>query len=113
MLTEAEKKFIEYWETVRDKESKPLRQFLLGIPYGFLYAIPMAFSAWTAKFWYVRAQAEANIYLNPVLIILIILCITLFVSFFYKKHQFEMRDQEYFRLKKKQSMEEGNSNIQS
>lgn len=106
MLTESEKKFISYWESIREKEAAPLRQFVLGLPYGLLFALPIAFITWTAKYWYVRADWEANAKMNPVLLTIIILIITLFVAFFYKKHQFELRDQEYMRLKNKQRLEE-------
>lgn len=109
MLTEAEKKFIVYWESVREKEANPKRQFLLGLPYGLLFALPITFLTWSSKYWYVRAEWEANSKLNPVLIGLIVLVITLFVAIFYKKHQFELRDQEYKRLKLKQRLEENES----
>ncbi len=105
MLTESEKRFIEYWESVREKEGSIRRQILLGIPYGLLFSLPICLVIWTAKYWYVRAEWEANTRLNPVLLIVIVLAITIFAAFFYKQHQFEQRDQQYKALKYKQKKE--------
>jgi len=98
MLTEREKQFISYWEEHRLKEKKWNRQLLIGLPIGLLFTIPILLSVFSAKFWYKRADMVANT-INPSILVIAILIIAVFIAVFYKRHQWDMREQQYQELK--------------
>ena len=102
MLNDNERRFLEYWETHRAGEKKLMRQLQIGIPIGLLFAIPILIFLFSGKMWYKRANAVANTQLNPVVLIVAIIIITAFVAIFYKRHQWDMREQQYQELKEKQ-----------
>src|SRR5258707_1359478 len=41
MVTEQEKVFVEWWARNRDREKKLFRQWLIGLPVGLLFAVPI------------------------------------------------------------------------
>ena len=105
MLTQREKDFIVYWEKNRDKQKKTFRQFLIGIPIGLLFAVPI-FINFTAG-WYKRAaMMTGTTDFNPVVLMVALLIIVAFIAIFSKKHQWDMREQQYRELLAKQSKEE-------
>ena len=106
MLSEREKQFIEYWEANRDKEKKTNRQLLIGLPIGLLFTIPILLSVFSAKFWYKRADMEANS-TSPTVLLVAVLVIAVFIAIFYKRHQWEMKEQQYQELKAKERRETG------
>ncbi len=100
MLTEDEKKFMEYWEKNRDKQKKVVRQFLLGIPLGLLFAIAIVINF--SSGWYKRADMMANTQdFNPGVLIIALLIIIGFVAIFSRRHQWDMNEQHYRELKAK------------
>ena len=103
MLTQQEKDFIVYWEQNRQKQKKIFRQFLVGIPLGLLFVIPILINFISG--WYKRAQMEANNPedFNPLVLMIALLLIIAFVAIFSKHHQWEMREQRYRELLSKQS----------
>jgi membrane protein YdbS with pleckstrin-like domain len=98
MLSEREQQFIEYWETHRDKEKKTNRQLLIGLPIGLLFTAPILLSVFSAKFWYKRADMVANT-TSPTVLIVAVMIIAVFIAIFYKRHQWEMKEQQYQELK--------------
>jgi hypothetical protein len=107
MLTEQEKQFIHYWEANRNREKKLNNQLLIGLPIGFLFAIPIFLSVFSGHFWYERAEMVANTKMNPVILIIAVVAIAVFVAVFYKRHQWDMREQQYQELKAKEKKEAG------
>jgi membrane protein YdbS with pleckstrin-like domain len=105
MLTDSEKRFLEYWEANRLREKKVNKQLLLGLPIGLLFAIPVLILLFSGKFWYQRANMEANSQSSPVVLIIAIICIAVFVAVFYKRHQWDMKEQQYLELKAKEQEE--------
>ncbi len=99
MLTESEKRFLEYWEANRLREKKINKQLLLGLPIGLLFAVPVLILLFSGRFWYQRASMEANSQSSPVVLIIAIICIAVFVALFYKRHQWDQREQHYLELK--------------
>lgn len=99
MLSEQDRRFLEYWEQNREKEKKTLRQLYIGIPSGLIFAIPILIILFSGKFWYKRADAVAVAKLNPTVLIVAILIITAFVAIFYKKHQWDQKEQLYQEIK--------------
>ena len=106
MLDEREKEFIQYWELHRDQEKKVIKHLLIGLPIGFLFAIPILLSVFTGRFWYERFDMAANTKLNPTVMIIAVILIAVFVAIFYKRHQWEMKDQQYQELKAKEQKEQ-------
>ena len=96
MLTQHEKDFLIYWEKNRDKEKKISRQLLFGLPLGLLISAGILLSINIP--WYERADMVANTSLNPYILILAIVGITTFTAIFYKKYQWEMKEQRYREL---------------
>ncbi len=99
MLSERERVFMEYWEANKEKEKKTFRQLLIGIPVGLLFAVPVLVALFSGRFWYKRADSEANSETSPAVIIVAILLIAGFVAIFYKKHQWDMKEQQFQQIK--------------
>ena len=105
MLTNTERQFLRYWEANRLQEKKLNKQLLLGLPIGLLFGIPILVILFTGKFWYKRANMVANSQSSPVVLIIAIMAIAVFVAIFYKRHQWDMREQQYLELKAKEDRE--------
>jgi hypothetical protein len=105
MLTEQERRFLEYWEANRLREKKINKQLLLGLPIGLLFAVPVLILLFSGKFWYTRANMEANSQSSPVILMIAVICIAVFVAVFYKRHQWEQREQHYLELKAREKEE--------
>lgn len=112
MVTEDEKKFIQYWEANRENQKKFLTQLIAGIPMGLLFALPVFLLLFSARFWFRRADMVANSQLNPVIISVAIFIIAVFFGVFNKKHQWDMKEQQYieFKAKEKQQGQEMQQN---
>jgi type VI protein secretion system component VasK len=109
MLTPQEQRFVDYWQQNRDREKKLFRQLLIGLPAGLLLAIGIVASLVTGR-WYQLADMEANTQLNPNVLIIAILAIVVFVAIFYKKFQWDQKEQLYQELLSKQKKEKEKSN---
>ena len=104
MLTKEEEAFLLYWEKNRSRQKKLGRQFLLGIPIGLLFVIPIAINF--SSGWYKRAKMEANSQdFNPLVLLIALLAIVGFTAIFYQKHKWDQREQHYRELLIKQSAE--------
>jgi membrane protein YdbS with pleckstrin-like domain len=75
---------------------------LTGLPIGLLFALPIIFILFTGRYWFKRADMVANAELNPVLLVSAVLIIATFVAVLYKRHQWEMKEQQYKELKVKE-----------
>lgn len=104
-MTERELQFIEYWEANRLREKKWQYQLMVGIPIGLLFSLPIIIIVFTGRYWYVRADMEANASLSPTLLIICVVIIAIFVAIFYKRHQWDMKEQQYRELKAKEERE--------
>ena len=102
MDSEQERLFIQYWEANREREGKLLTQLLFGIPVGMLFSLPVLVILISAKLWYKRADMEANSSLNPIVLISAVVIIAGFVAVFYKRHQWDMKEQQYLEFKARQ-----------
>jgi hypothetical protein len=104
MLTKEEEAFIRYWETNRDRQKKIFRQFLLGIPIGLLFVIPIAINF--SSGWDKRADMEANSPdFNPIVLLIALLLIVGFTAIFWQRHKWDQNEQRYRELLIKQSAE--------
>ena len=106
MLNEEEKRFVEYWEANRLKEKKVVKQLLIGLPIGALFGLPIIFMLFSGRFWYKRADTQAINHLNPLVLIVAVFLIIIFVAIFYKRHQWDMKEQQYLEMKFRQQKDE-------
>ena len=97
MLTQQEQDFIRYWETNRLSRKKVVRQFLIGIPVGLAFVIPIVINF--SSGWYKRAQMEANSEdFNPMVLMVALLLIVGFTAIFYQRHKWDQYEQRYREL---------------
>lgn len=99
MLNDREQEFLRYWEANRLRQKSWKYQLLSGIPIGLLFAVPVLIIAFTGKLWYQRADMAMNAQVNPLVLVVAVFVITVFVSIFYRRHQWDMREQQYRHLK--------------
>jgi membrane protein YdbS with pleckstrin-like domain len=104
MLTEEEKEFLIYWEKNREREKKTLRQFFFGLPIGLFISAGIILSL--DLNWYPRANMVANASLNPYVLFIAVIAIVIFTAIFYKKHQWDMKEQQYRELLYKKEKEQ-------
>jgi uncharacterized membrane protein len=105
VLTQQEKDFIDYWEQNRERQKRISRQFLIGIPMGLLFAVPICINFFSG--WYKRAAMVRNTDdFNPLVIIIAMLIIIAFVAVFSKRHQWEMHEQKYRELISKRARDD-------
>ena len=105
MLTQQDKDFIRYWEANRLRRKKVVRQFLIGIPVGLLFVIPIVINF--SSGWYRRADMEAHSAdFNPVVLLVALLLIVGFTAIFYQRHQWDQYEQHYRELLARQIREE-------
>jgi uncharacterized membrane protein len=96
MVTEEEKAFVEWWSRNRDREKKLFRQWLIGLPVGLLFAVPIVLnfsSGWDkrASMW---AMGHTDDNTGVVLAVAAFIIVT-FVAIFYKRHKWDMYEQQY------------------
>lgn len=106
MLSQQEKDFIRYWEQNRGRRKKVFRQFLIGIPIGLAFAIPILINF--SSGWYRRADMEANnpIDFNPAVLLIALVLIVIFVAVFFQKHKWDQYEQRYLELLARKDDEE-------
>ena len=108
MISDDERMFLQYWEANRLKERKIMKQLLIGLPIGMLFGLPVVFMLFFGRYWYKRADMEANTHLNPLVLIVAVILIIVFVAIFYKRHQWDMKEQQYLEIKGRQDPEQTN-----
>src|SRR5690349_15873085 len=103
MLNKREQEFVTYWEANRLRQKRLDVQLLAGIPIGLYFALPILIILFTGRFWFKRADMLINTMLSPFVLVLAIFMIVVFVAVFYKRHQWDMKEQQYLELKSKDS----------
>ena len=97
MLTQQEQNFVRYWEQNRLRRKRVFRQFLVGIPVGLLFAVPIVISLKSG--WDKRASVEANSPdFNPLVLLFALLLIIAFTAIFYQQHKWDQYEQRYREL---------------
>src|SRR5688572_21875684 len=92
-LSEAEEKYIAYWEKNRLREKRVLNQLLIGLPLGILFASPILLNLFTG--WHKLAGIYKHAQVNPVVILIACLLIIAFIAIFSRRHKWEMKEQQY------------------
>lgn len=94
MLTEDEKKFVEYWETHRLSKKKLLKQLAIGLPLSTVLVIAIFANFFSG--WYKRADMEIRTQSSMILVLVIAaLLIVIFISIFSVKHNWDLNEQRY------------------
>jgi drug/metabolite transporter (DMT)-like permease len=94
MLTEDEKKFVEYWEIHRVGKKKLLKQLAIGLPLSAALVIAIFTNFFSG--WYKRADMEIRSHSSLILVLLIAaILIVIFISVFSAKHKWDMNEQRY------------------
>lgn len=97
MLTEDEKRFLEYWEANRLRKKKVWRNLSVGLPLGVAMVIGVIINIFSG--WFLRADMviRAN---SPFVLIIVIasLGIVIFTTVFSANHRWEMNEQHYREL---------------
>ncbi len=104
MLSEKEIKFLRHWETTREKERSFVSKFVRGLPMAILFGLPILFSIALVYFlspeWYTKiSQAAAG---SSGIILFSVFIFIGFFSYFRMHFKWEMNDQLYQELKKKE-----------
>ena len=108
MLTQRDKDFIRYWEANRVRRKKTGVQFLIGIPVGLLFVIPIVINF--SSGWYKRADMERNsANFNPAVLLIALLLILGFTAIFYQRHKWDQYEQHYQELLARQEREAGSA----
>ena len=110
MLTTDEKKFLDYWEKNRIKETNVFTQLRHGLPIGLGLAILILLNYTTG--WYERATMVANSQSTPLVLVLGLVIIVVFWSVFSRRHKWDMNEQRYKELLIKQQKEQAASAVQ-
>ena len=106
MLTSQEEAFIRYWEENRSRQKKVFRQFLVGIPVGLAFAIPILVNLLSG--WDVKALQETSVAFkrSQVLVLMVALLLIIgFVAIFYQKYKWDQYEQRYRELLAKKAKE--------
>lgn len=106
MLSEREKRFVEYWAANREKEKKTFRQLLIGLPIGLLFALPIIINLMSG--WYKRADMWARGHTDDstiTVLVVAVLLILVFVAIFARRHRWEMNEQNFRELIEREERE--------
>jgi membrane protein YdbS with pleckstrin-like domain len=103
VLTQQEEAFVRYWEENRSRQKKVFRQFLIGIPVGLAFAIPIVVNYVSG--WDVQAAANSGTSEKSLVMVLMValLLIVGFIAIFYQKHKWDQYEQRYRELLSKRS----------
>jgi hypothetical protein len=103
MLTEEEKKFLEYWERNRITQKKMLWMLMTGLPGGLLFALPILLAV-LFHGWYKNMIFISN---SELLLISIgVISVAIFFAIFRGKFKWDYNEQQYKELKFKQEQNE-------
>jgi hypothetical protein len=103
-LSQEESDFIDYWARNRLRRKKIFRQFLIGIPIGLLFVIPIVVNF--ASGWDKQASMVFNS--GGLTLLIALLLIVIFVAIFSQQHKWDQYEQRYRELLARHSDELAN-----
>lgn len=102
MLTEDERKFIDYWEHNRISKKRVLKQLYVGLPLGVVLAIAIFINFFSG--WDKHAQLLINTDPSIVIVLIIaLLLIVIFIVIFSARHQWDLNEQRYRELRAREN----------
>jgi membrane protein YdbS with pleckstrin-like domain len=97
MLTEEEKRFVQYWEVNRLRRKRGFRQLAVGLPLAVLLVIAIFVNFFSG--WYKRADMQLHSNASLVIVVVIAaLLIVVFTTVFSVHHKWDMYEQRYQEL---------------
>lgn len=104
MLSEKQKNFILYWESIRERESNFARKLSGGLPMAMIFGLPIILFVVVVYLffpdWYMKiSNTTSGTFF--VIIVAVIIAI-LFFSYFRMQFKWEMNEQLYLELKNRQ-----------
>lgn len=96
MLTPEEENFLKYWAENRNKSKRGIKQYRVGLSIGLVLGIGIIINLMSG--WYSRANMVANSQSTPIILVLGIIIISVFCSFFYQQFKKEANEQRYKEL---------------
>lgn len=94
MLTEDEKKFVEYWENNRLSRKKVLRQLSIGLPLAVVLVLAIFLNFFSG--WYRRAEMAWRSQSSLLLVLLVAgVLIVVFITIFSARHRWDINEQRY------------------
>lgn len=103
MITDQEKKFIDYWEVNRVKQKTFFYKLLVGLPAGLVFGLPIILSL-VFKDWYKNMSFIPGSQVTVVMIA--VLGIIVFFALFRMHVKWELNEQFYKELKFKESKQD-------
>ena len=96
MLTTQEQAFIRYWEENRSRRKKVFRQFLVGIPVGLGFIIPILITVLSG--WDKQVSSPYGDKSLMMVLMVALLLIVGFTAIFYQKFKWDQYEQRYREL---------------
>ena len=103
MLTEDEKRFIQYWEANREKKKNFSSMLAGGLPMGLIFSLPVLLAV-IFHGWYKSMVYISNAQLFVIMIT--VLVIAVFYGTFRMKFKWDQNEQLYKELKFRQSADD-------
>ena len=108
MLTKDDEEFIKYWEDQRHRKKQFLRKASFGLPLGVFMVLAVFISMFSG--WYQKADMVLHEYSSLIIVVLIAgLGIIFFIIYFSAQHKWDMNEQHYQELLRKQNQENFNA----
>lgn len=96
MISKENQAFLEYWAKNRVAARTSIRPLLIGVSAGL--AIGVAILVVLESGWDTRANMVANSRLSSFVLLLVILLLSFFMGFMYRKFKWEMQEQRYLEI---------------
>lgn len=104
MLTEKEERFLQYWESDRELRSRFIHKLVTGLPMAAMFALPiLLFILMVYLFlpdWYAKVSSTQSG--SFVMVVIAVMICIVFLAYFRMHFKWEMNEQLYQELKKKQ-----------
>jgi uncharacterized membrane protein len=105
MISEKEKEFLLYWEQNRENENTFISKLMRGFPMALLFGLPIILSVIIVRLfipaWFMKiSQTSPGMFVTVIIAMLIII---FFYSFFRMQYKWEMNEQLYKELKSKEN----------
>src|SRR5437764_137983 len=109
MLTEQERRFMQYWQEQRLRKRQFLRKVSIGLPIGVLVAVALMVNFLSG--WYKKADMEIHSDTSIIIVVLIAaIGIVVFFTIFSARHQWDQNEQRYLELLSKSKKADSGTN---
>ena len=104
MLTEEEKRFLQYWEQTRQRKKRGMWQLAAGLPLGVAIGAAIFINMFSG--WFKGASIALNMRTDRLLVIMAgIVLLVVFLVVFSARHKWELNEQRYQELLQRKKKE--------